>query len=236
MANALNLGDVVLPGDGFPDFYSFSIPVWDNMAGAFLFKGGLNVNNLAPDRDPATLVGTPTSGAGFASLGKANYIQTDLTDSAEMTFIIGCRPKVGPVAYISNYLTAANGGQILSSNGSSLTSVAASSGRGTGVDGQALLTGITPGAWGCYAIRSPANGQTEAMNLLTGVSALSPGSAPRVMSAEKVRIGSTVVGFDTGTCDVSFALIYNRRLTDPEMTSLGQWSRGYMVDSGLIPA
>jgi hypothetical protein len=234
MANALNLGNIVLPGDGFPDFDSFSIPIWDGLVGAFLFKNGLSPTNMVPDSVSAAIVGAPVVGDGYVSFTGTAYLQTELSDSSAMTLIVGCRPKVGPVAYIGNYLSSTLGGQSISS-GAAMNSVTATSARGASVNGQAILTGLTAGAWGCYAAKLPGSGQSEAHDLLKGTKVSSPGSGNRVLTTEKIRIGSSrTVGFESGTCDISFALIYNRAVSDAELASISGWARGYMKDSGLI--
>jgi hypothetical protein len=233
MANALNLGDIVLPGSGFPDFDTFSIPVWGGLAGAFLFKKGLSAENKVPDSVAAAIVGTPTSGAGFASFTGTSYLQTEIPDGSEMTIIVGCRNVSGPVAYAGNYMGATLGGQTIFS-GALKTGISVNGARGAGADGQAALTEL-PVGWGCYAARIPAVGKNEVHDMFRGTKVLSAGSGNHIISAEKIRVGSAkTAGFEAGACDLSFALIYNRAVSDAELTSIRDWAHGYMKDSGLI--
>lgn len=239
MSNALNLGSIVLPGDNYPSIHGFNIPVTSGLEGAFLFGDGVAQmgRNYAPGKPDATVVGAPVSGAGFGVFNEFGYLNTGISETAEMTIITVCRDSSGLVdpkpGFIGNHLDVPLGGvaiftatetlfrgQNVKNNLSDYCSVSA---NGT-------VATFTP-----LAFRVKNNATSLLTNLTSGAAAGSASSGARTVdSANKILVGRIPSEGFKGLNDQVAALIYSRAITDAELTSMTVWLRKYCASHGIV--
>jgi hypothetical protein len=225
----LNLGDVKLPGTGYLSLFGFQIPVLAGLEAACLMGDGVAraAKNYAPGKADFTVVGAPVAGAGFLTLGAAGYIDTGVTEVAEMTTINVYRvpnPVAANAGIVGNWVNSASGGIAVWT--SSNTSFSASAGKAGAVDVMNLAQ--ASGTFHAIAVRARTGAASDFSDLATGTKGLSAGTGVRTVDAtRKMRIGALYnPGYQTPN-DQVLSLIYNRALTDAELILSTPWLRKY---------
>ncbi len=238
MTNALNLGDVTLPGETYPSLFGFSIPVTSGLEGAYLFGEGASQMpfNYAVDKPDATVIGAPGAGSGFATFSENGYLDTGIAETAEMTIITVCRDNTGtgdPVpAFVGNHLNTTLGGVAIFHNNTGLQAQAqAVKANASDVAAVALANGYT---WAMLAHR-PKNAAPSLMaNLTTGASGSSPSSGARTVYAAPIWIGRIPNNSYKGLNDQVACLIYSRALSDVELNQVSAWLRSYCASKSIV--
>lgn len=236
MTNALNIGNVALPGDGYPSLYGFSIPVLNGLEGAYLFGEGVSQmsRNYAPGKPNATVVGTPVSGQGFATFSETGYLNTGIIEGPDMTMITVCRDGTGlsdaaPGYMGNNFSTAGGGMAIVIGNATNL--------RGTNIRAGALefinVTG-NPLNFTAQCLRARNLAPTSFDNMSSGVSLSSSSSGVRTLdTTNPILIGRIPSNAFKGSNDQILAMVYSRAITDTEVSQLTLWAREYCAAKGF---
>ena len=238
MSNALNLGNIVLPGDNYPSIHGFNIPVTSGLEGAFLFGDGTAQmgRNYAPGKANATVVGAPVAGAGFGVFSEAGYLNTGISETAEMTIITVCRDSSGQVdpkpGFIGNHLDIPSGGVAIFT--ATETTFRGQNVKNSLSDYCNLSATGTVATFTQIAFRVKSNAPSLMTNLTSGVTVSSTSSAARsVDSGNKILIGRIPSEGFKGLNDQVAALIFSRTITDAELTSIATWLRNYCAVHGI---
>lgn len=193
--------------------------------------------NRAIDGVSAAMVGTPLLGVGFGTFtSMSNYLQTEISETDEMTIISLCRSNsvipggassggdattpafvtnyIGPVV-TSGYTGNALGVGLFATSPSVLSGFACRD-NGSGV---ATLAGAglndTVANWGFRGVRITSS-LTTTFNRTVGTQNNSTVTNRRIRNSQKLRIGSTTTAF-AGKADISAVAIFNVALTDEEI-------------------
>lgn len=220
--------------DAEPDAIAYGAPVRRGLKGFFFLNTDLDKckYNYAPgNKDVDSIVGSPSVQATYMS-GKSgvNFVQTDIAETAEMTFFAVARalnipatlPMAGADAVIvsGNYGTTPPTGVVQWFN----TPTSFSGGAAYGLDPASTINaGATvatdPTRW-CLYSTTIKGAQIVTTNHTTGVSAtrnLNPATdGVRQLSTRKMRIGSSYQTTQQGTWDMMMQAIYDVALTDQE--------------------
>ncbi|MBF8765324.1 hypothetical protein IR009_08810 [Pseudomonas putida] len=245
MTNALNIGNVLLPSEGFPSIYAFQLPVLDGLEGAFFFGDGLALinKNFAPGKKDASVKGAPELGAnGGVKLGINNYIDTGIVDSDNMTVVsvfrdiaeTGTTVKSG---IIGNNLSLVTGGIGLYRNESGVSISGTAVKTPTGGGANALETAnvaIVSGAYTIAALRARSGATSTTTNFTSGSSGNGALSGPRVLGPNNIWIGRLPNGGFTSTHEQMLAMIFSRSLTDAELNRVAAHARAYCVSKGQV--
>ncbi len=229
----------------------FIAPVADGLVG-WWYLGGTEAETKR-DRAGianATLGGSPTINAGYASFGgysSGQWLQTAVTETAAFTMLCVARSTEAAHSgtdlpmFVSNYGSdAGNGG---ASIGASLyvasgTVPAGVVRLGGGENSNGTIQGhisanisvAAATSWNFYAgrLESTSSDITQALNARkvydkTTAQTGTATSRPRVPhSVNKMRIGACFYSGFSGSCDVAFAAFYSRALTDDEIETIYQ--------------
>lgn len=236
MSNALNIGDVSLPGDGYPSIFGFSIPVLDGLEGAYLFADGAAQisRNYAPGKPDAKIIGSPVAEATCVNFNDAAYLNTGIAEVADMTLVAVCRDnsdlKILP-GFIGNNLSIAAGGIAIST-------YSATQLRGTNVKPSGTVESIGLAAdaaqFAAVAYRPKSSAQSLMTNLGTGVTATGASSAARVVdAANPIWIGRIPSNAFKGPNKAVLALVYSRAVTDAELVKITAWVKEYCTSKGV---
>lgn len=235
MSNALNIGNVTLPGDNYPALLGFSIPILDSLEGAFLLGDGIAqmTRNYAPSKADAKAVGTLRSGAGYAILDESGYLNTGIMETAEMTVIAVGRAPDGTIstnpAFVGNNLNTGTGGFGLFPN--------ATGAQGTSIRGGALeRIQVTSRYQDFTALshRLKATTPNIVNNLSSGESKLGASSAARTLEkTNPILIGRLPSSAFKTTNEQIVVLIYSKALSDTELATVYAWVRSYAADKGF---
>jgi hypothetical protein len=233
-------------------------PVTRGLEGWFTFDTDVNrfAVNRAPGKPDASLTGAPTAYATHGRFkGLANFLETQISESANMTIIVvgkaanaipagaSATGDINTPIYAGNYYGASAtpgvtgnvyGTSLFHSAPATLTSNGArSNGAGGTVNATVDLTSETPTAWGIRAARtSEAPGANKVFNLTRGVTASSAVATSRVLASPKMRIGSAQQNF-AGEVDISVIAIYSVALTDAEIDLVADSMRKRMTRLGI---
>ncbi|MFJ5180031.1 hypothetical protein ACIP61_01220 [Pseudomonas fulva] len=236
MANTLNLGNIILPGDQYPSLFGFSIPVVEGLEGAYLFGDGKpQINrNYAPGKKDATIVGSLVSGNGFATFSENGYLVSGIAEAAEMTILLVSRDSTGQAdpapGYIGNNFSLAGGGFVI--YGSSGATVLRSNTVREGASDILNVPGDpTAFTMQCLRIRNTGNIFT---NLTSQISVTSTNVKARTIdSSNSVWIGRIPSPGFKGLNDQMAALVFSRSITDDEVTKMASWLRAYCLSKGV---
>ncbi|MBK4216139.1 hypothetical protein JJJ17_09395 [Paracoccus caeni] len=85
----LDIGNIALPGTGYPPLAAFKIPFRPQLAGAFFLGSGREVGltDWSGKTSGAVAVGSPLWEEGYAELSGANYLQTGVPETTFMTLV-----------------------------------------------------------------------------------------------------------------------------------------------------
>ncbi|MCE1053433.1 MULTISPECIES: hypothetical protein [Pseudomonas putida group] len=238
MANALNLGDVVLPGNNYLSIFGFNIPVKSGLEGAFLFgDGGAQIGrNYAPGKANAVVVGSPQAMNGYTTFNETGYLESGISETAEMTIIIVCRDSTGNAdprpGFIGNHFDIASGGVAIFT--ASETVFRAQNIKNKLSDYCNLNATDTIATFTPMALRVRNNAPSVMRNMTTGANAASTSSAARTIdAARKIQIGRIPSDGFKGLNDMMAAIIYSRSITDEELSVLTDWLKGYCLSHGV---
>jgi len=235
MSNALNLGDIILPGSGYPNLFGFNFPVLGGLEGLFLLANGEDPKkNYAPGKPDATVIGSPVVSSAFTTFGGANYLDTGIAETAEMTFIMAVRDAVSGavnVGYAGNFFASPNFGVAIYSPiaGGQLQAMADRTGSSSGA-GSLVAADLTTFKMFSYRIASD---KSRLKNLTTGVISESVSGAREVSGSGPILLGRLPLSGYSETHDQGFAAILSRALTDAELTLIEAWGRSYMDAQGI---
>lgn len=242
MSNALNLGSVVLPGDGYPSIHAFQIPEVAGLEGAFFFGDGLSLigKNFAPGKPDATVKGSPVKGAfGGIELGLNNYIDTGIVDSANMTVISVFRdiPATGNTVksgLIGNNLSLATGGIGMYRNENGLT-VSGTSIKlvGTTPTLENASVNIVSGAYTLMALRARNLAASTSNNLTSGALANGSLTGARTIGPNSIWIGRLPNASFSSTHEQLMAMVFSRALTDVELNLVAAHAKKYCASKGF---
>jgi hypothetical protein len=235
MSNALNLGDIALPGTGYLSLYGLQIPVLNGLESACLMGDGVvsAAKNYAAGKADFTIVGNPIVGSGFLTLGSTGYIDTGVTEVAEMTTVNVYRvpnPVTANAGIVGNWVNSASGGIAVWT--SSNTTFSASAGKAGAVD--VMNLNQSSGSFHAIAVRARSGAVSDFNDLVTGAKGLSSSAAVRTVDAtRKMRVGALYnPGYQTPN-DQILSLIYSRALTDVELITTMAWARRYCAAKGI---
>lgn len=237
MSNALNIGNIALPGDGYPSIFGFKIPVTDGLEGAYLFGDGVGqfARNYAPGKANAKVVGSPSSGSGYAMFSELGYLDTGIAETAEMTIITVARDSSGfvdPVpGYVGNNFSVSAGGvAIYIANTTTLRGNAIKNGAVDYVN----VTG-DPATFIAQCLRARSGAASSFTNMTSGVTASSANTTgTRTIDASNtIWIGRLPATAFKGLNDQVATLIYSRAISDSELNQVATWLRSYCASKGI---
>lgn len=210
-------------------------------------------SNLALGKDHGALVGSVTSHTGYISCdGLVSYLQTELVEPDEFTFVILARsPDTfaasanrpgfmgtfnGPSSLgsatslgaflIANSATALTGGatQWDGSTSGSVSSNNSAISSGSGID----LT-----KWNLMSLRQSATQRILADHSTAFAPVVYANANPRYPTTNKVRIGSVFTTYG-GLVDVAAAVIFSRSLSDAELAEVLAEIRAQAALDGIV--
>ncbi|QFQ88276.1 hypothetical protein F8A10_12225 [Paracoccus kondratievae] len=234
IVHAHNLGNVSLPGSGYPPLGAFSIPYADRLGGAFFLGYGREVAavNWGADTE-VSIIGNPNFQNGYAALDGANYIETGVEETIASTlFLVFRETSDSAVGAFGNYGGPSTiGTSLYVSAGSTVMSV--NTGRIGGTGGSASVTSDTSG-WGIYSASIPATGQARLRNHVTGNVSVAGAATDRELNgAGPLRIGALYSASFPGASRVFAALQYRTNLSDEETLVVGIHLRQMAEAAGL---
>lgn len=237
MANALNLGSVVLPGSNFLSIYGFNVPVKAGLEGLFLFGDGAShvARNYAPGKANAITVGVPQAFNGYTTFSEAGYLETGIAETAEMTIIDICRDSTGIIdprpGFVGNYVDLAVGGVAIfpvNDNAFRAQSVKNQANDYSNVNARDTIATFAP-----LALRARNNTPSLLRNMATGLEGASNSSGVRTVNAGRaIQIGRIPIDGYKGLNDQVACVIFSRAITDQELFLMTQWCKGYCVSHG----
>lgn len=244
------------------DFEANAVSYIPPVADGLLYWGFLNDSvekvgrNYAPGGSPVTVVGVPTVTNSGAVLDSTHHIQTQVQQTPSLTVIAVGNPVVDGAEqgmFVSNYTSARAGGVAGTSFGVSLYcsgddanagkfEVRANVSSFTGVAGaastlrQALLSNldITKPAFLALTFDG-AEKVVRAYNLVTGVSAQAAAFAETIdVGIAPFKIGGSPLGsYPNKAKNLHFAAIYNRKLSEAELTLIYTRIKAYLASRGV---
>lgn len=234
IVHAHNIGNVSLPGIGYPPLGAFSIPYADRLGGAFFLGYGREIAavNWAADTE-VSFIGNPTFENGYAELDGANYIDTGVDETLATTlFVVFREASSNSVGVFGNYGSPTTvGTSLFVSSGS--TTMSLNTGRIGGTGGVVTVGSDTSG-WGIYSARIPATGQATLRNHVSGSASTSGASTDRELNGVgPLRIGALYSASFTGGSQVFAALQYSSDLTVAETLVVGTHLRQMAEAAGL---
>lgn len=234
MSNALNLGNIILPGDGYPSLFGFQIPVVSGLEGAFLLGDGEAMlgKNYAPGKSDGVVIGTPTANSGYAAMSGSGYIDTGISETDALTLFAVLRDSSGTVdmapGVIGNYVSG-NSGASLYMGADYIRSGLARTGTTDGVS-----TGINPAIFSLVSARGATGIATRVKNWTAGSENSGTAITDRALNtAQTLKIGELPNASFAGPIDIGLAMIYSRVLTDVEMDQMAAWARSYCAAKGI---
>lgn len=236
--NVLNIGNVTLPGKGYLPMSAFNIPDTVGLDGCWLFGEGVDLapKNYAPGKPDASLVGSIVDGTGYVRLPNLSYLQTEVAETAEMTYLIIARksPTVtGQVAFIGNFSSNTEVGVSIYS-GTGLTAVSANVGRDN-ADPSSTQIASDPSDWGLYTLEvPPPDGNMRLRNFTNGATSASTNVGNRLIAGGgKIRIGRLYASGYADSIDVAVAMSFSRYISLEDMTETRNWARAYAAQFGI---
>ncbi|MBW9090827.1 hypothetical protein JNB91_23735 [Rhizobium wenxiniae] len=204
------------------------------------------VKNWAPGKVDGTLVGSPVFTSGYSSLqsNSVAYIETPVVESPQMTILYAGRgttdsstDDLSPVFVSSRSSPGAlglTGGIQLYPNTASTQRIFFSQWTGsTSINTIGVISSYSVGAWQFIAGRITAT-TYSIRNLTTGVAsseaALSNTHNP---GSGKIRIGSMIDSTWKGKSDAAFCAMYDRALSDTEISTVYAWAKKYLAAKGI---
>lgn len=228
----------------------YSAPVRRGLEGIFFLNTSLTKSprNYASGKPQGTVVGAPVpSAVALAVKSRVNYVQTQISESAEMTIFIVCKTASdGSVTadrpmFFSNYQGInADGGAAFGLSFYLGAGTRLTFGGGYGTDAASntqKLAGITKAgvanSWALFSMSVGASGVTIRDHTAGGNGTISSAGLPRRTATAKIRIGSGITSFD-GSADIAAFQAYSVELSDLEISTTAEDLRGYMARKGIL--
>lgn len=229
--NALNLGEVELPGIPVA---AFNLPVTDSLEGMFFFTDGLNVakTNFAPGKPDGVIVGAPVASDGYVTFSAATgHLQTQVPETANMTVVsIVRRQASGNTPFVGNY--GPSGGVGVGLYTTDDNRIYATAGR----DGAGPIQVFALGAvstWALVVARINASGNTRIQNL-TAATTASSATGNRVVSTNgPMKVGRFNEAVFAAANQSMATLFFSRVLTDGELTAIQTWAKEFADAYGV---
>ena len=237
MSNALNLGSIVLPGDGYPSIFAFQLPVLTGLEGAYFFGDGLSLinKNYAPGKANATIKGAPVLGAnGGVEFSLNNYLDTGIADVPNLTVLSVFRETLGTgsanaCGIIGNNLSLATGGIGVYRNAIG-TTVSCTTIKGGALE-NAVAT-IVPGGYTAIALRAKDSAVSVSNNLTLGTTFTGALSGARTLTPQPMLIGRLPNASFSTVHEQLMALVFSRAISDAELDLLSAWMKKYCASKG----
>lgn len=234
--NTFNIGNVVLPGDGYPPLAAFKIPVTLDLVSALFLGHGksLITKDFAPGGGRADIFGSPVAAAGYTSLSGTSYLQTKAVETAAMSFLIVARKTDAALSsgFIGNLIQGTPGGIGIYSNANA-DSVMANASRAGTTSGVTAAVPATPTAWGMYSLVVPATGQMRLRNHTTGAGASNASSAAREVKGGRINVGGIPYSTIQGPNQMSLPFIWKRAISDTELDQMVAYARALVASVGI---
>ena len=241
---------LIAKGVNAEDFATeYAAPVRRGLEGVFFLNTSLSkaARNFAASKPQGSVVGGPVPSAlALAVKSRVNYIQTQISEVAEMTFFMACRTAAdGSVSadrpmFFSNFQgQAADGGAAYGLSFFLTTGSRLSFGGGYGADAASndqKLAGFTKtgvaNAWVLYSASIGPSGVTLRDHTAGLTNTLSSGGLARRVATAKLRIGSGITSFD-GSADIAVFQAHSVALNDAEIATTVADIRAYMSRRGV---
>lgn len=230
-SRALNVGTIPGTTGGVPIALA-TLPAKADLLAAHLFGGGLELalQNWGT-AGASTVVGAPVASSGYLTLSGTDYIQTAVTQRAEMTLIVTARRAVGSsgnIGIIGDFASASVDGVCLWA----AATVAGRVPRSGGASNFGGLGGID--AWGGYGLVARSNPADTIHRFSTGQVVSSPDTGSRLIAgAGGMRIGRTYNASWVAPVDINAALIYGKALSEADLAAVGVWLTRYAAQFGI---
>lgn len=215
--------------------------------------------NLAPNGKPSgAIVGSPTYGVGYASLGQNAYIQTQALQSTDLTIIAVVRPKSesnsvvvsnnGGNGRVSPYTGQTYGASMWNTTGTVSDSKITNNFNQNVFDGNSATAGtiVCAGSivlqdinqFHCFSgVHDSVTHTSVARNLGLGDVATGIATLPNVLPDLGVlpfRIGySYSTGLGTAESDIAFVAIYNTALNIDEQLEIYSFVKSYLATKAI---
>ncbi|MFN3731291.1 hypothetical protein [Comamonas testosteroni] len=222
--NVLNVGDIDLPG--LP-LEVFEVPQIAGMLGCFTFAAFDKrlFRNWVAGSPQAQVIGSPTASNGYATLDGNNYIETNISETDEMSLYVVSKDAGGvSVGIFGSYATAEPRGFAFFSLDTPL--VQATAAKVLPGSGFSFTTSVaaTRTAFGAYGATTGSGVGTRIRNLTTGAVATSANTDARVVSPRTLKIG-TFGGVFINPVSVMHAVAFSGRISEASFGLLLEWSR-----------
>lgn len=246
MINALNLGDVKLPGD-FPNVHQFNIPVTQGLTALFLLGESpkRSPRNLAGNGAPAAkVVGAPVFNGVSGAFDANNYITLGKNlETVEMTLLAILRNTEYATSNAGYFGT--NGGDSAPLGDAGVCLLEQATGNPMSITGSVWRL---PGTGSIGTVSADnANFQVAALrtsgsptglgftqNYTTGSYAEHQASGSRSANPNnEYTIGRLSKANLRGKCELMAAIGYDRSLDDSEMASMYAWLKSYAASKGV---
>ncbi|WP_410480679.1 hypothetical protein ACJ70E_15795 [Pseudomonas plecoglossicida] len=204
--------------------------------------------NRAIGKPNADVVGAPVAYATHGRFkGLANYLKTQVPETAEMTIVAVGRLVSLPTGsangamLVSNFsgnavtpgYTGTATGVSLYSDGANFKGTGCRDNGSGGMDTATATDATdTPTDWAIRAVRTQPSAINKYFNLTKGTSATNASVRARVLSDSMFRIGSATGNF-AGEADISAVAIYSVALTDDEIRQVADAMRKRMTRLGI---
>ncbi len=237
--NALNIGNVALPGDGYAPLAAFTMPAsLRNGLAVALFPGNGLIDDFGPSSLVTAFVGTPTRVSGGYTCDASNYIDAGLADPSAVTMaIITRRRTTDATGYGGNFTRvsglAIGGGFYSGVDATNMGFQAGRSGMLSGASATSVPANLD--SWGLYIARSSTSQDTTIKNLTSGASAVNTAATGtgRVTRSASVRVGSVPDSGFVAQADVALFVLWNRYLTDTDFSNFDAWATAYAAGLGI---
>ncbi|EKT4565708.1 hypothetical protein ACBQ21_03270 [Pseudomonas putida] len=205
--------------------------------------------NRAIGKADAQVVGSPVAFPTHMRFkGGANFLQTQIQDSDEVTILVVGKSAVAPASAADSVLFAgaykgvsvtpgiagdASGGNLFVSNATAVSATAArTDGAGNAVSTTVAVVGTPVTSWALRGMRAKTGEATKVFDLTANVSNLGSSVLKRALTGNRLRIGGATEGF-LGESDISAVAIYSVALTDDEVALVAGTMRRRMSRLGL---
>ena len=243
--------NLVLTGvDGGSNIIGFIPPILSGLVG-WWWPGvdqATSIKNWAPGGVDASVGGSPTYTTTYANLkSMTNYLQTSVPDTASLTAIVvsKCPDTMAdnahrPILIGCQSVDAGNAGAtigfqvyVASTTGVPQANITMGAGYNTGSVVQQVGPTLTPPDFSVFkmivGVVNSAGATRVLKNPSNGTSASLASTGTRVPhSVNRLRIGSSHAAGITGLNDCCHAAIYNRALSDPEITTHYTFVKGWL--------
>lgn len=244
MSSALNLGNIVLPGD-FPNMSQFTIPVTAGLLFMGLFGESAKRSplNLAGSGIKAAVIGAPVFDGVKGRFDGSNYLDLGNIETSDMTLMVVTKNpdwETTQSGVIGSYSSAApgDGGVNIFERATTATTGQLSglvyrppSGAGSSMD-----LAVTNSSFTLMALRTAGspNGRGYLQNLTAGTASEQVSAVARTANANnKFMVGRLNSSTFVGRCEIVAALAYNRSVSNAELAALAAWIRTYAASKGV---